>query len=143
LPRAYGSPNCDSDRSPNGPQLAFNAGRISSYGAAGALVGSIGGLGVWIAGALPVQTALFVFANGMLVLVGLHLAGAGRGLVRFEALGAPLWRRLQPLAARVLPAATLPQSFAAGALWGGCPAVSFTAHLRPLPSRAAPVAARS
>ena len=102
-------------------QLAFNAGRISSYGAAGALVGSIVGLGVWIAGALPAQTALFVFANGMLVLVGLHLGGAGRGLLRFEALGAPLWRRLQPLAARVLPAATLPQSFAAGALWGWLP----------------------
>jgi sulfite exporter TauE/SafE len=102
-------------------QLAFNSGRIASYTAAGAVVGSVGGLGVWIAGALPAQTVLFVLANAMLVLVGLYLAGAGGALVRLEALGAPLWRRLQPLAARLLPADTLPRSFAAGALWGWLP----------------------
>lgn len=102
-------------------QLAFNAGRIASYAAAGAIVGSVGGAGVWIAGALPAQTVLFVLANVMLVLVGLHLAGAGRALIRLEAVGAPLWRRLQPLAARALPAETMPQSFAAGALWGWLP----------------------
>jgi len=37
-------------------QLAFNAGRMTSYAAAGALVGSLGGVGAWVAGALPVQT---------------------------------------------------------------------------------------
>jgi uncharacterized protein len=75
----------------------------------------------WVAGALPAQTVLFVLANVMLVLVGRYLAGVGRVLVRFEALGAPLWRRLQPLAARALPAETLPESFVAGALWGWLP----------------------
>ena len=102
-------------------QLAFNAGRIASYAAAGAIVGSLGGAGAWVAGALPAQTVLFVLANAMLVLVGLYLAGTARALVRLEAIGAPLWRRLQPLAARLLPAATVPQSFAAGALWGWLP----------------------
>jgi sulfite exporter TauE/SafE len=102
-------------------QLAFNAGRIASYAAAGAIVGSVGGVGAWVAGALPAQTVLFVFANVMLVLVGLYLAGAGRALVLLEALGAPLWRRLQPLAARMLPADTLARSFVAGALWGWLP----------------------
>ncbi len=102
-------------------QLAFNIGRIASYAAAGAIVGSLGGVGVWLSGALPAQTILFVLANVMLVLVGLYLAGAGRMVVGLEALGAPLWRRLQPLAARLLPATTVPQSFAAGALWGWLP----------------------
>ena len=102
-------------------QLAFNAGRIASYAAAGAIVGSLGGAGAWVAGALPAQTVLFVLANAMLVLVGLYLAGTARALVRLEAIGAPLWRRLQPLAARLLPATTVPQSFAAGALWGWLP----------------------
>jgi sulfite exporter TauE/SafE len=102
-------------------QLVFNAGRITSYAAAGAFVGGVGGVGVWVAGALPAQTALFVVANVMLVLMGLSLAGVGRGLVRLEALGAPVWRSVQPLAARLLPADTLPQSFAAGALWGWLP----------------------
>ena len=101
--------------------LAFNAGRITSYVAAGAFVGSVGGVGVWVSGALPAQTALFVLANAMLVLMGLYLAGAGRALVRLEAVGAPLWRSIQPLAARLLPADTLPQAFAAGALWGWLP----------------------
>jgi len=102
-------------------QLVFNAGRIASYAAAGAFVGGVGGVGAWVAGALPAQTALFVLANAMLVLMGLYLAGAGRALVRLEALGAPIWRSLQPLAARLLPAETLPQAFAAGALWGWLP----------------------
>jgi len=102
-------------------QLVFNAGRITSYAAAGAFVGGVGGVGVWVSGALPVQTALFVLANAMLVLIGLYLAGAGRTLVRLEVLGAPIWRSVQPLAARLLPADTLPQSFAAGAVWGWLP----------------------
>ena len=102
-------------------QLAFNAGRIASYTAAGTIAGGVGGLGVWLAGTLPVQTVLFVLANAMLVLMGLYIAGAGRALVRLEAFGAPLWRKLQPLAARLLPADTLGQSFAAGALWGWLP----------------------
>lgn len=102
-------------------QLAFNAGRITSYGAAGALVGALGSAGVYVAGALPAQTALYVLANVMLIVVGLHLAGLGGGLRRIESLGAPLWRRLQPLAARLLPMQTGAGVFAAGAVWGWIP----------------------
>jgi sulfite exporter TauE/SafE len=102
-------------------QLAFNAGRILSYSLAGALAGALGGAGATIAGALSWQVALYVLANVMLILVGLYLAGASAWLARIEALGAPLWRRLQPLAARLLPARTLPQSVAAGLVWGWIP----------------------
>ena len=101
-------------------RLAFNLGRISTYAVAGAAAGLLGDA-VYAAGALPAQTVLYVAANIMLVLMGLHLAGAGRVLGRIEALGAPLWRRLQPLAARLLPARTLPQSYAAGLVWGWLP----------------------
>ena len=103
------------------PLLAFNSGRIASYAAAGALAGALGGVGAYAAGALAAQTALYTAANAMLILIGLYLAGAGRILARAEALGAPLWRRLQPHAARLLPARTLPGAFAAGALWGWIP----------------------
>ncbi len=102
-------------------QLAFNAGRITSYAAAGAFVGGVGSVGVWASGALPAQTVLLVLANAMLVLMGLYLAGAGRALVRLETLGAPIWRSLQPLAVRLLPADTMPQAFTAGAVWGWLP----------------------
>ena len=102
-------------------QLGFNLGRISSYAAAGAAAGLLGSAGAWVAGALPVQSALYVLANVMLLLVGLHLAGAAGWLTRIESLGAPLWRRLQPLAARLLPARTPVQAYAAGLAWGWLP----------------------
>ncbi|MDX1375503.1 MAG: sulfite exporter TauE/SafE family protein [Burkholderiales bacterium] len=102
-------------------QLAFNGGRIASYTFAGALAGALGGAGAYVAGALSWQVALYVLANLMLILVGLYLAGALGWLARLEAVGVPLWRRLQPLAARLLPARTLPQSLAAGLVWGWIP----------------------
>lgn len=102
-------------------QLALSTGRITSYAIAGAIAGSLGGAGAELAGALPVQTLLFVLANGMLVLAGLYIAGAGTSLARLEALGAPLWRMLQPRAARLFGARTLPSTFAAGFLWGWLP----------------------
>ena len=100
--------------------LFFNAGRISTYAAAGAVAGALGGA-VYAAGAIPAQEVLYVAANAMLILVGFYLAGFGGPLARLEALGAPLWPRLQPLAARLLPARTLPSAFAAGLVWGWLP----------------------
>jgi uncharacterized protein len=101
-------------------RLWFNAGRISTYAVAGAAAGLIGNA-AYAAGALPAQTVLYVVANVMLVLMGLHLAGAGRFLARLEEFGAPLWRRLQPLAACLLPARTPAQAYAAGLVWGWLP----------------------
>ncbi|HEY5637979.1 MAG TPA: sulfite exporter TauE/SafE family protein [Burkholderiales bacterium] len=102
-------------------QLAFNAGRLSTYAALGAAAGALGSAGGWIAGTLPWQSALYVLANVMLVLVGLHLAGLSGALGWFERAGLPLWRRVQPVAARLLPARTLGQSYAAGLAWGWLP----------------------
>src|SRR5512147_1470193 len=76
-------------------RLAFNAGRISTYAAAGAAAGTLGAA-AYAAGALPAQATLQLAASALLVLVGLYLAGAGRLLAPLEALGMPLWRRLQP-----------------------------------------------
>lgn len=91
-------------------QILFNAGRISTYAVAGAAAGSAG----WL---LSLQNSLYLFANVVLILVGLHLAGFG-ALLRLERLGGPLWRRLQPLAAR---AAAKGNPYFAGLLWGWLP----------------------
>jgi sulfite exporter TauE/SafE len=104
-----------------GRQIVFNLGRISAYAAAGAAAGALGGAAAFVAGAAPAQAVLYLLANLMLVLVGLYLAGAGRWLARIEAAGAPLWRRLQPHAARLLGARTLPRIYAAGLVWGFLP----------------------
>lgn len=102
-------------------QIAFNAGRIATYAALGAAAGLAGGAATWLSGALSAQTALYVLANAMLVLAGLYLAGLATPLSRLEALALPVWRRLQPHAARWFAASTLPHSFGAGLAWGLLP----------------------
>jgi sulfite exporter TauE/SafE len=101
--------------------LTYSAGRIASYAAAGAVMGMIGSMGLFFEQILPVQLLLYVFANLVLVSLGLYLAGFGSQLLRLEALGASIWRRIQPFSARVLPADTAAKAFALGALWGWLP----------------------
>lgn len=101
-------------------QLAFNAGRITSYAAAGAAAGTLGSAGAYAAAVLPMQTLLYLFSSAFVLLAGLHLCGALR-FSRLEKLGLPIWQLVQPLAVRLLPARTLPQSYAAGLAWGWLP----------------------
>jgi uncharacterized protein len=101
--------------------LLFNAGRIATYGVLGAAAGALGGAVPLMQGALPLQTILFVLANAALILAGLYLAGAGRLLGRLEGLAAPLWRRVQPAALRLMRARGRPATFGAGMLWGLLP----------------------
>jgi sulfite exporter TauE/SafE len=104
-----------------GVQLGYNFGRIASYTAAGALAGFVGSLGLLLDGALPVQLALYVLANLVLVALGLYLAGVSHVATAVERLGTGLWRHIQPVAARLLPADTLPKAAALGLLWGWIP----------------------
>ena len=101
--------------------LAYSAGRIASYAAAGAIMGMIGGAGLMFNQVLPVQLLLYVLATLVLISLGLYLAGLGNWLTRFEALGAWLWRRVQPYGAKLLPADTPGKAFVLGALWGWLP----------------------
>jgi hypothetical protein len=101
--------------------LSYNAGRIASYGAAGAITGLIGGTGLLFNRIRPMQMLLYVLANLVLVSLGLYLAGFGAQLARVETLGAWLWRRVEPYGARVLPANTPAKAFALGTLWGWLP----------------------
>jgi sulfite exporter TauE/SafE len=102
-------------------QLAFNGGRVASYAIAGSIAGAAGGLARASAPALGVQVALFLIANALMMLLGLYVAGWGRVLARLEAVGGALWRRLQPLARRVMPIDTTMKAAMAGALWGWVP----------------------
>lgn len=104
-----------------GLQLAYNSGRILSYGAAGALAGALGAGGLLLAGAAPARVGLYVLANLMLVALGLYLAGLWQGVAVLERGGALLWARIRPLATRLVPADTLPRALASGLLWGWLP----------------------
>lgn len=101
--------------------LAYNLGRITSYTAAGAAMGAIGTVGMLFNDILPVQLALYVAANLMLVALGLYLTGFTRALAGVERLGQRLWARIQPLTRRFLPARSVAQAFPLGLLWGFLP----------------------
>ena len=101
--------------------LAYNLGRIGSYTAAGAAMGAIGTVGMLFNDVLPVQLALYVAANLMLVALGLYLLGVTGALALTEKAGQKLWRRIQPLTRRFLPARTVAQALPLGLLWGWLP----------------------
>ena len=101
--------------------LAYNAGRILSYAAAGALAGALGAASLTLEGQAPVRLGLYLLANLMLVALGLYLLGVTRALAFTERAGQHLWRRLQPLTRLFLPARTVAQAFPLGLLWGWLP----------------------
>ncbi|MGJ7918005.1 sulfite exporter TauE/SafE family protein [Massilia sp. LXY-6] len=109
--------------------LAYNLGRIGSYMLAGALAGSLAagiGQGAGSLARLPaLQAGGYWMANLMLALLGLYLMDAWRGLARLERGGQLVWRHVQPLLRRLLPAPGIAfgpgRMLAAGALWGWLP----------------------
>lgn len=102
--------------------LAFNAGRIASYAAAGAAVGALGSLGLLLDTLVPVQLALRVLASGIVVLIGLHVAGIGSTVVAgLERAGSGLWRGALRIGGGVFPPDTPAKALAAGGVWGWLP----------------------
>ncbi|MFT5220594.1 MAG: sulfite exporter TauE/SafE [Planctomycetota bacterium] len=100
--------------------LAYNAGRIGSYIAVGALSGFIvNQLGAFLPESnLPIAaliSALFVIA------LGLYLANWWRFLSVLEGAGNVLWQHIRPLGQRWLPARNVKQAFALGLIWGWLP----------------------
>lgn len=102
--------------------LAYNAGRIASYTAAGALAGGAGSIGAGrLASFAAFETVGLWLAGALLVMLGLYLMDAWRALAVLERLGGHLWRRLEPLTAALLPLDRPYKLFALGALWGWLP----------------------
>lgn len=101
--------------------FAYNAGRIASYATAGALIGALGAASLGLDGQLPIRLGLYLLANLMLIAMGLYLLGATRVLAFTERAGQSLWRLIQPLTRRFLPARTVGQAFPLGILWGWLP----------------------
>lgn len=101
--------------------LAYNAGRIASYALAGVVAGALGAASLAAGKAEGVRLGLYALANVMLVLLGVYLLGVVQVLLPIERLGHHLWRRLQPLGRRFLPAQSVAQAFPLGLLWGWLP----------------------
>ena len=101
--------------------LGYSAGRIASYAALGALAGLIGSAAFLSDSLFPLQRGLYVLAQLVLILLGLYLAGLNQSIRVLEKAGGVVWRRVQPLLARVMPVRNFGQAVAAGALWGWLP----------------------
>ncbi len=72
------------------------------------------------------QLLLYVLANLMLVALGLYLTGSTWALAFTERIGQKLWRRIQPLTRRFLPARSVAQALPLGMPCGAaCPAAWF------------------
>ncbi|MDR0233825.1 MAG: sulfite exporter TauE/SafE family protein [Zoogloeaceae bacterium] len=101
--------------------LAYNSGRILSYVLVGALAGAAGSGSMILAEGFPLRLLLFIFANCLILLMGAYLLGAGRALIWLERPGQKLWRSIQPLGRRFIPARHIGQALALGLVWGWLP----------------------
>ena len=102
-------------------QLAYSAGRVISYAAAGAIAGGAGSLALQTQRILPAQLVLLVLANALIISLGLSLAGFRAVMRPLERAGLVLWRGLRRLGVRVAPARTPAGAFAVGLAWGWIP----------------------
>lgn len=101
-------------------QLAYNTGRISSYTAAGLLLGAIGQQAAdwgWLEG-FPVGR---IIAGVIMILFGIYLAGWWHALLFLEKIGARLWKYIEPLGRRFVPVRTVGQALLLGVVWGWLP----------------------
>jgi sulfite exporter TauE/SafE len=104
--------------------LLYQLGRVSSYGIAGATVGSLGAVAGFAFEASRWTEVLRLGTALIVVLIGLNMALGSRSrgpwLRAPERWGAHVWRRIAPLASR-LPVQPALRALTLGMLWGWLP----------------------
>lgn len=101
--------------------IAYNAGRIASYTAAGALLGLLGAAMMQAAPSANAQAVARLVSGGFMVALGLYLAGWWAGLGALERAGSKLWTRIEPVGRRLLPVDRPSKALLLGLLWGWLP----------------------
>ena len=110
----------DGGKPPFRLHLGYNVGRVLSYTLFGALAGALGA-SLNLLEIRPLQIALYVLAQAVMILLGLYLAGWNQWVLVFEKAGGALWSRVQPLFRKLLPVRNLPGALLAGMIWGWLP----------------------
>lgn len=100
--------------------VTYQAGRITSYSIAGAVVGAFGGVLQAVFDFDRVALVSRVLTGVVLVLAAIGVLFKWRPLSRLELLGERLWTLVAP-AARAIPAAGLRGSLLLGMMWGWLP----------------------
>lgn len=101
--------------------FTYNTGRILSYAIAGVLAGLLGASSFFLNHILPIQNILYLLSSGMLILLGLYLAGIWHGLTYLEKIGGVLWQHIQPYSKKFIPIKNLKHALILGGLWGWLP----------------------
>lgn len=101
--------------------IAYNAGRLGSYAVLGLAFAGLGSLFMGSPALETVRIVLRAAAALCMLFVGLHLMGLPSVMTRLEAVGAPIWKRLSPLAKRLLPLRSPLHALLLGGLWGLMP----------------------
>lgn len=101
--------------------LLFNLGRIGSYGIAGLLIGLVGSALAEGLESAPGLALPRMIAAVTVIAAGLHVGGWWPKLALVEGLGAPLWRRLEPLGRKLIPIRSPWQALLYGSIWGCLP----------------------
>lgn len=101
--------------------VLFNTGRVLSYVAAGALLGSVGQTFYTSINWPMAHLILQVIAALLLAGIGLYLAGWFPRFAMIERIGAPIWHKLEPLGRKLLPVCTPQDALLYGVVWGWLP----------------------
>lgn len=101
--------------------IAFNTGRIATYIVAGGMLGAFGTGVLQVAGAGYTHLLLQGMGAAVLGAIGLYIAGWLPNLALVEGAGGPIWRHLEPLGRRFMPAHGPGHAFAYGLIWGWLP----------------------
>jgi len=102
-------------------QFEYHAGRIGAYTLLGALFGTAGAVALGAADLLPLQRALYVVANGFLLLLALNLVSRSVTLAGLERAGAKAFGAALPLLQPLLRSPGVKGRVALGVVWGFVP----------------------
>lgn len=100
-------------------QFLLSLGRLSTYTLFGAVVGYFGASAMQLAGASLLWLRLI--AGLLLLMMALYISRLWFGLVQLERLGQVLWRKVQPVASRLMPLDSAAKAYAYGLCWGALP----------------------
>ncbi|MDD2864693.1 MAG: sulfite exporter TauE/SafE family protein [Methylococcales bacterium] len=101
--------------------LSYNAGRITSYGIAGALAGLLEVLVTMPLGETHGHRILQIISALIMTGAGLYIAGWFPRFAYIEKLGLHVWRRVEPFGRKLIPVKNCKNAYLFGMVWGWIP----------------------
>ncbi len=101
--------------------LSYNAGRITSYGIAGATIGLVEVLITLPLGEAHGHRLLQILSALIMTGAGLYIAGWFPRFAYIEKLGLHFWRKIEPFGRKLIPVKNYKQAYLFGMVWGWLP----------------------